>query len=55
MKTYLGTGKHYFRIGKSLIMIDFDKFNGEYTPTAEIFARAIENSELFRTGVITIK
>lgn len=45
----------YFRIGKALIKIEFNKFkNGIYTTENELFQRAIENSELFKCGVVTL-
>lgn len=43
----------YFRIGRALIKIEFK--NGIYETGTEIFQRAIEASELFRSGIVKLK
>lgn len=53
MKTYKSNRpERYFRIGKALVKIEF--VNGLYCTNIPLFQKAIENSEAFRAGEITI-
>ena len=56
-KTYT-TGRkensdHLFRIGKALLRIEFKM--GEYTTDNPLFQQAVENSELFKSGIVKLK
>jgi hypothetical protein len=53
MKTYKSNRpERYVRIGKALLKIEFT--NGLYRTDNPLFQKAIENSEAFRAGEITI-
>lgn len=53
MKTYKSNKpERYVRIGKALLKIEFK--NGLYCTDNPFFQKAIENSEAFRAGEITI-
>ena len=43
---------HYLRIGKALIKIEFK--NGTYETDINLFQKSIENSEVFREGIIEL-
>lgn len=44
---------YHFRIGRALVQLEFK--NCKYATETELFQRAIENSEVFKNGEITLK
>ena len=43
---------YHFRIGRALVQFEFK--DGKYATETELFQRAIENSEAFRNGEVTL-
>ena len=53
MKTYKSNQpERYVRIGRAIVKFEFE--NGLYRTDNPLFQKAIENSEAFRAGEITI-
>lgn len=44
---------YVFRIGKALVQFEFK--NGKYATETELFQKAIENSEAFKNGEVTLQ